>query len=100
MKTKTLLYTAGHNTELHYYYGQIYATESGSTAIKQTDGSIIYLPMSIGDCGIVEDGKIFTSPKEKITSYVQVEDDCHNILVRCRYSSPGQQVVYAPENNQ
>ena len=88
--TETLLLNAGDNTELHYYFGQIYAEGSGSVAIKKADGSIVYIPISIGDEGVLEDGKILTQPKEKITTYLQMGEDCHKILIRCRYSQPTQ----------
>lgn len=93
-KTRSLIYNAGHNTELHYYYGSIYAIGESSVAIKQSDGTVIYVPAVIGDVGIVENGEVFTQPKEKVTSYVQMGDECHKILIKCRYSSPTQIFVY------
>lgn len=92
--TETLLYNADDNTELHYYFGQIYAEGDGSVAIRKADGSIIYVPAVIGDVGIVEDGKVLTQPREKVTTYIQMGEECHKILIRCRYSSAGQIYVF------
>lgn len=92
-KTKTLLFNASDNTELHYYYGQLYAEGEGSVAIRKDDGSIIYIPHTIGDAGILEDGEIMTHPKEKITTYLQMGEDCHKVILRCYYSSVWQTYV-------
>lgn len=92
--TQTLLYNADDNTELHYYFGQLYAEGDGSIAIKEADGNIVYIPCSLGDEGIVEDDKIYTQPRAKIASYLQVKEECHKILIRCRYSSATQVYVF------
>lgn len=93
-KTRELSYNADDNTELHYYYGQIYAIGESSIAVKKSDGSLIYIPLTVGDAGIVEKDDVITQPKEKISSYVQVGENCHKILIRCRYSSPNQYYIY------
>ena len=93
-KTRTLLNTTGDNRMVHYYYGKLYAVGSSSIAILRDDGSIVYVPVTISKVCMVDDNDVYTTAKERISTYKQSGDDATKILVKCRYSAPQQVYMF------
>lgn len=95
-KTKTVLGSTQDNTRNHYYYGDVYLLGDSSTAIRRPDGTLMYIPMAVNDCGYVNGGNVSTVSNDVIKTYKHVGEACSKILVKCYYSSP--QAIYIYEN--
>ena len=93
-KTRTLLNTTGDNKMVHYYYGKLYAVGSSSIAILRDDGSIVYVPATISSVCMVDDNDVYTTAKERISTYKQSGDNATKILVKCRYSAVQQVYMF------
>lgn len=91
---KKLLYSADHNRELHYYYGDVYSISDRSIGIREESGNIVYLPFGLSTIGWVDENDVSTAQLSRITTYEQVGDKCSKILVKCRYSDAREAYVY------
>lgn len=90
--SKTVLGSTQDNTRNHYYYGDVYLLGDSSTAIRRPDGTMMYIPMAINDCGYVRGGTVSTASKDIVKTYKHVGSSCSKVLVKCYYSSP--QAIY------
>ena len=92
--TRSIVGLTEDNTSLHYYYGDLYYAGTDSVGIRQSDGTIIYLPLKLGNQCYIDETGVSVIPVTGISTYKQLSSACSKILVKCIYSAPQESYIY------